>query len=259
MNRVFVTGDCHGDYTRLSGKSFPEGKSLDRNDYVIILGDFGYWSQSPEQRYWRQWLERKPFTVLFVDGNHENFDMLLTLPVEEWNGGKVHRVGENILHLMRGEIFHFANLTWFAMGGAPSHDIDDGVLDPDAPDFVERYTRMRRRGAMFRVMHESWWPDEMPSNSEFDAARVNLAQCGNKVDIILTHEAPSSVAFSLLNGNFTPNKLSDFLEEVSRTTEYRLWLHGHYHVSHCSQKVVGLYYGIFSLEEVFDVIKEKND
>lgn len=56
---------------------------------MIICGNFGFWDESGEQRYWRKWLSGKPFTTLWVDGNHENYDLLKTYPVEQWRGGKV--------------------------------------------------------------------------------------------------------------------------------------------------------------------------
>ena len=98
---------------------------------MVIAGDFGgLWDGSQKDQYWLDWLNKKPFTTLFVDGNHENFDLLNTLPEKEWNGGRVHVVREHILHLMRGQVFDFGGLTWFTMGGAASHDIQDGILDP---------------------------------------------------------------------------------------------------------------------------------
>ena len=42
---------------------------------------------------------------VFIDGNHENYDRLSAYPVTEWRGGKVHRIADNILHLMRGQVF----------------------------------------------------------------------------------------------------------------------------------------------------------
>ena len=47
---------------------------MNKDDYVIICGDFGYWDESKEQKYWLKWLDGKPFTTLWVDGNHENYD-----------------------------------------------------------------------------------------------------------------------------------------------------------------------------------------
>ena len=40
--------------------------------------------------YWLNWLDKEPFTTLFVDGNHENIARLNALPVHQWHGGKVH-------------------------------------------------------------------------------------------------------------------------------------------------------------------------
>ena len=111
-----------------------------------------------------------------MDGNHENFDLLNALPEKEWHGGRVHEVRENILHLMRGQIFTFGGLTWFTMGGASSHDIQDGVLDPEAPDFEQKYWLLRRMRGMFRVKGRSWWAEEMPNAREYVEALKNLEQ-----------------------------------------------------------------------------------
>ena len=137
---VYITGDTHGGFQRFGGKYFPLQKNMGREDYVIVTGDFGgLWDGSPKDQYWLDWLEEKPFTTLFVDGNHENFDLLKALPERRWNDGRVHVVREHVLHLMRGQVFTFGGLTWFTMGGASSHDIQDGILDPADPDFERQY------------------------------------------------------------------------------------------------------------------------
>ena len=122
---VYLFGDIHGgiDISKLNTKNFPEQKHLTRDDYVIILGDFGLvWDESKEILYWLRWLGNKPFTVLFIDGNHENFDLLNQYPVVDYLGGKAHKVSENIYHLMRGEIFTTDGNKYFCMGGAESVD-----------------------------------------------------------------------------------------------------------------------------------------
>ena len=65
---IYITGDCHGDYRRFSTEIFPEQYTMGKNDYVIVCGDFGYWSEDREQLWWRKWLDKKPFTTLWVDG-----------------------------------------------------------------------------------------------------------------------------------------------------------------------------------------------
>ena len=99
---IFVTGDCHGDYRKLSSAAFREQKEMDRQDFVIVCGDFGYWDRSRQEEYWMDWLAQKDFTLLFVDGNHENYDLLAEFPVQMWHGGKVQMIRENVIHLMRG-------------------------------------------------------------------------------------------------------------------------------------------------------------
>ena len=50
---VYVTGDTHGGFQRLGMKYFPEQKKMNREDMVIIAGDFGgLWGGTPAEKYW---------------------------------------------------------------------------------------------------------------------------------------------------------------------------------------------------------------
>ena len=115
---------------------------MTKDDYVIICGDFGgVWNRFEENKYekhWMDWLEKHPFTTLFCEGNHENFDRLYNYPVEKWNGGNVHKIRPSVIHLMRGQVFQLCGKKFFVFGGAKSHDIDGGILDPEAPDFKKK-------------------------------------------------------------------------------------------------------------------------
>ena len=130
---LYVKGDIHGNPSSFSSSAFPEGKTLTREDYVLILGDFGmvwnYKGETANESYWLDWLEDKPWTTLFIDGNHENFDRLDALPQADWHGGKVSYIRPHILHLKRGYVFDIDGCKCFCMGGASSHDIRDGILD----------------------------------------------------------------------------------------------------------------------------------
>ena len=100
---VFITGDTHGDFTRFKKDIFYEQAELTKDDCVIIAGDFGgIWDGSRQERHWLDWLEAKPFTTLFVSGNHENFDLLAEFPTEDWHGGKVQHIRPSVIHLLRG-------------------------------------------------------------------------------------------------------------------------------------------------------------
>ena len=227
---VFATGDTHGEFQRFYTRNFPEKKQMTRADCVIICGDFGaIWNGEPEDAKQLDWLEALPFTTLFVCGNHENFDELYSYPIEEWHGGKVHRIRPHVLHLMRGQIFEIENHIFFTMGGAKSVDIWDGLLDPDEPGFERKYWALRRINAVFRVKHLSWWEQELPSQEEYAEARRNLERANHEVDFIITHCAPDSIQDELSGGSYLHDDLTRFLEEVKNTTKFQSWLFGHYH------------------------------
>lgn len=226
---VFVTGDTHSEFRRFATKKFPEQKQMGREDYVIICGDFGgIWDDSREENAKLDWLNEKPFTTLFVDGNHENYTMLNRFPVEEWRGGKVHHIRPNILHLMRGQLYDIEGHTFFTMGGASCHDIQDGILDPDEPNFKQKFRRKYAAGEMFRVLGVSWWPEELPSEDEYTQALSTLEQANWKVDFVISHCAPSSVARQLY-ANVQTDRLTDFFDDISKRLEFQHWMFGHYH------------------------------
>ena len=155
---VFMTGDTHGNWMkRLNVDSFPEQKEMTKEDIVVVAGDYGLWDDSKSEKYALDWLEGKPFTTVFVDGNHENHDMLDSMPVEEWHGGKVHFVRPSIIHLMRGQVYEIEDKTFFTFGGASSHDIRDGILEPDDPHFKRKKKQLDRNRALYRINHVSWW------------------------------------------------------------------------------------------------------
>ena len=240
---IYATGDTHGNFQRFQTQHFPEQVSMTREDYMIICGDFGgVWDGSEKEAHKLDWLESLPFTTLFVSGNHENFDLLAKYPVEEWNGGKIQRIRPHVIHLMRGQVFELQGYTFFTMGGASSHDVEDGILNPDATDFEEQYWALRRMGAYFRVNHHSWWKEELPSPAEYEEAQRNLERVHYDVDYIITHCAPTSIQNELLRGRSAPDSLTDFLEEVRQRCRFRYHFFGHYHSDGILQKQFVLLY-----------------
>lgn len=134
--------------------------------------------------------------------------------------------GEWFESIDAGDIY--GNLS-YTMGGAKSHDIEDGILEPDAPDFEQRLTMLQRKPrARYRVNHISWWAQELPSDEEYAEARRNLNAVGWQVDYIITHCAPTSIALMGSRHN-EADRLTDFLQEVRERAKYHYWLFGHYH------------------------------
>lgn len=233
--RIFVTGDCHGDLRKFNTKNFPQQSALDKDDYVIICGDFGViWDIGWESKHevnWLKWLEDKPYTTLFVDGNHENFDRLNGYPVKEWNGGLVHEIRPSVLHLMRGQIFNIAGKSIFTMGGASSHDIDGGILDTEDPEFKRKKKSLERDYIPYRIRHLSWWDEELPNDKEYDTASANLEKAGFKVDYIISHCCASSTQDILCEtyGGYQTDALTDFFNLVKERCQFKKWYFGHYH------------------------------
>jgi len=129
---------------------------------------------------------------------------------------------------MRGQVFEIGGLTFFTMGGAASHDIQDGILDPAAPDFEQEYRLKRRTRQMFRVKGVSWWPEELPSDEEHAEAVRNLERVNWQVDCILPHCAPTSIV-KKLNESYASDRLTDFLQTVIDRCRFDYWFLGHYH------------------------------
>lgn len=109
------------------------------------------------------------FTTLWIDGNHENFDMLYQFPLEDRFGGKVRQIAPDIYHLDRGQVLTIDGRKIFCMGGARSVD------------------------KAYRTEHISWWQQEMPSNEEMERAVCALEQHNWTVDFVVTHCAPRSI------------------------------------------------------------------
>lgn len=232
---VWVTGDTHGDWVnRLKMESFPEQKEMNKDDFVIICGDFGIWDNSKRENYNLDWLENRSFTTLFVSGNHENYDILDNYPIEEWHGGKVNFIRQSVIHLMRGQIFNIEDKSFFSFGGARSHDISAGILEPDAPDFKEKKRKLDKDSfALYRINHVSWWERELPSDKEMEEGLLNLESRKNKVDYIITHSPYTSLLrqMDVGSGLYQNDRLTDYLQEIRQTVDYKHWLFGHMHVN----------------------------
>ena len=224
---IYITGDTHGNWMRrLNRRAFPEQRNMTREDFVIICGDFGIWDDSKEERYNLNWLEGKSFTTLFVDGNHENFDLLNGYPISEWHGGKIRVIRPHIFHLMRGQVFDIGGKRFFTFGGACSHDMKDGILEIGDPRIKRWRNSWQRR---FRINHISWWKEEMPCEAEFEEGRRNLERAGWEVDFIVTHCTASSTQALAGGWLYQPDALTDYLEEIRQKCRYRRWFFGHYH------------------------------
>lgn len=207
-NMIYITGDTHADIDigKLSTKRFPEQKMLTKNDFLIICGDFGLvWDGSAREIYWQDWLTSKNYTTLWIDGNHENFDILYEFPLVERFGGNIREIAQDIYHLDRGQVLTIDGRKIFVMGGARSHDREH------------------------RVEHISWWEQEMPTAEEMNRAIDTLDANDWEVDYVITHCAPKSVQQEICSW-YENDPLVSFLERVRTDLKFKRWYFGHYHI-----------------------------
>lgn len=213
---IYVTGDVHMyyDIDKLFPDKFPAA-DMTKDDYVIICGDFGgiwnYKGPDQEERDWLDWYQKRPFTTLFVDGNHENFNRLYEFPEEMWQGGKIHIIRPGVYHLMRGYVFNLQGRTFFTFGGASSHDRGPYV------------------GNTAQVINKYWWPQELPTQEEMARGIQNLSLHNNQVDFIITHCLPDSLQDKIVSYGYDHNYLTAYLEKIKDSIEFHHWYCGHFH------------------------------
>ncbi|MBR3768562.1 MAG: metallophosphoesterase [Clostridia bacterium] len=224
---IFVTGDIHGDRERLSKT---ELSMMSAGDTLIVCGDFGFiWNNDSKESQFLNRLEKRKYNICFIDGTHENFSVINEYPVILWNGGRVHKIRENIFHLMRGQIYEIEKKKIFTMGGGEDPEFDLHEND----DLTER--------------------KEIPSSQEMLNGVSNLEKHSYKVDYIITHEPPSKIRdFLLLSSNKTlrVTALGAYFDELSQQTEFKKWYFAGLHIDKfISDSYAALFKNIVSVEK----------
>ncbi len=210
---LLVVGDVHGSWTQME-KAIRHAKELGI-DTIFQVGDYGIWhNDKPYLNRQQALLEQWDIQLLFIDGNHENFNMLYEKKILD-DGTRYVR--ENITHVPRGYRWDWHGLTFLGLGGAASID------------------------RKHRVEGRSWWPEELITVED-----ILTAQSGGPVDVMFTHDSPRTAPNSVtddLRGQmeaieyFGAEAMAsctdhrERLAEVTNVTTPRLLIHGHYHMS----------------------------
>lgn len=228
--RVFVTGDKHRTFVPLFGLA--EKQELRETDILIIAGDAGYvWDkdyphdvESLEQVF--------PGIIAFIDGNHENHQILNSFPVSRWMGGNIHRIGARVFHLMRGEVYSIYGRNYFVFGGARSVDKD-----------------RRKEGV-------SWWREEEPSPEEMAYGREQLERYRDEIDFVITHETPLFARGCIsrqkpIDGDYClPEVLEEWYRRMEGAPRFKKWYFGHMHVDQkIAPDLMGLHHLILNAED----------
>jgi len=199
--RVLLVGDTHANTRWFEDVVIPVGVSHGV-DAFCQLGDFGAWSESSE---FLAAARRSPVPFYFLDGNHENHDLLGRLSA----GSRAPvSLGGNLVYMPRASSQVWGGVRVGFLGGAVSID----------------------RG--YRTAGYDWFAGEGLSPGDVEAA-ADLAGCS----ILLTHDAPAGFELPLppVRDSVWLTALADCdrhrgtLAGVLDVIRPQLLVHGHYH------------------------------
>ena len=215
---VYVTGDIHGQLSRFDA---PEIKRLRKEDTRLICGDFGFiWDGGREEEAALKKIGKRRFVTAFVDGTHENFDLLSQYETVDWMGGKAQHITGNLYRLLRGQVYTIEGKTFFTFGGGESPDRE------------------------LRMEQHKWWKEEMPTIAEMRAGVDALDAVDRRVDYLITHAPPGRVRGLLkTEDDSMMNALAVYFEELSGAVSFEKWFFGSLHID---RQFSAKYYAVFS-------------
>jgi len=221
---IHLVGDLHGQsssFKYLNTTKFPEQKTMDKDDLVICLGDFGLWWDilaSKEEVHWRKWLMEKKFQMCFIEGNHENFTLIEKEFTEiDFLGAKAMEYKTkfgSIIKLNFGEVYEYQGKKILCIGKAMSQD------------------------KVYRTEGIDWWPEEEPSFAEYEHALSNIEKHEYKINYILSHTSPQKIIgpmFNIWNEGKALDPVSKFHDHVVELLQEKgdgtleEWHFGHFH------------------------------
>ena len=136
----------------------------------------------------------------------------------------MNEVYPGIFRLRRGEIYNINDKKIFTFGGAKSHKDQ------------EKYNYDKKKKLK---LQPSWWPQEIPSEEEFEYGLLNLEKHNYEVDYILSHTCPHSIIQKLNNetADIDLERINDpvsiYFEEILQKTNFKEWHFGHHHKDIC--------------------------
>jgi len=245
----FTVGDLHGNDSQEEFYLNNRKMKIDISpeDIVFQLGDFGYIFYYPsiktaalhKEEYKKLVnISKKKFQWFVILGNHENYDIINTLPIKEWNGGKVRYMeieDREILFAERGEIYTINGKKFFTFGGAKSNRTRNEQFSYEQYLGKERVrvtnTRERKIYKNMKLSMVSYWSQEEPTEAEKQYGRDNLKKHGNKVHAILTHTGPLRIIDKILDedSNKLEDPLAEYFNEIAENNEFEEWHFGHVH------------------------------
>lgn len=241
-SRIMVLGDSEGNVGFVMAAMNIAHR--DRCEAVHVVGDFGIWTHVEAGVAFLDAIEEEARTlgmvVSFTDGNHENFDHLYAIPVDE-DGWR--RVRPHIWHAPRGHIWRWGAINFLSMGGAHSIDGPGGIWSQGRGPLARSVSRNVRDGNGFVQSVDipagtdlgGWWPQETITDDEVQTAIGNMVEWANEfnpypeIDVMFAHDAPTSVSMPH-SGYPAADDNRARLQQVYEVAQPQLIVHGHYHM-----------------------------
>lgn len=207
-DRVVLAGDWHGNYR------YAHRVIVNYPGVIVHVGDFGVFPYDNDNLGFVAGVDEaakfNDSLVLFIDGNHENFDWLEDQPVDD---DGVRRLTDHVWHLPRGFWWQWHHLNWVALGGAVSID--------------QNY---RRQGV-------DWFPQEKINDNDVITTIYPAVNDNVHADVMITHDCPNYVQIPFEHDKYIPDYLlveanlhRELLGDVVDILDPSLLVHGHYHV-----------------------------
>ena len=221
---IYVIGDIHGDYNifynRFFDDIFSDNKNINKDNILFIAGDAGFINSYENENSKAKRIEvlnKLPFTIIAVLGNHENYDIIESLDEVEIFGGKCYKEKDvEVYYAKNGQIFNIEGLTFFTYNGGLSYD------------------KEKRLKIEAELGKKCWWPQEVKTE-DFEQAYSNFFN--HHIDYVITHDVPESIQKQL--AFFIPENVKDivcplqpFFEKLYSFHKIKWWYAGHYHPSY---------------------------
>lgn len=231
---LYFSSDWHGEIKTNLWNIINRYDIADAN--IIVCGDFGFDGFNKKSYYDDIYkkiepkLEKNNIEIFAIRGNHDSLEYFNN---DYYNYPRIKYVPDH-------EIMELSGKTIYPIGGAQSIDMKFRL---DYNSNMEKY------GSSKRI----WWEDERPIKKYRDLP--------NKVDIIVSHEAPISfLPVITRDSNMTEEVYNNILEDrnyldyIFRNIRCSRWFFGHYHCS-LTSSLENVLYKCLDINELYKLNK----
>ena len=232
FNRVFLTGDTHGDLSRFG--VFTTNNKTTVGDLMIILGDAGlnYYLTKKDEKNKAKAASEYPMTFLCIHGNHEERpENIFTYELVDFAGGKAYRESKypNIYFAKDGEVYDINGSKCLVLGGAYS---------------VDKHYRLANG--------YNWFASEQIPDSQKAVIEGQIDNISWSVDYVFSHTCPYytrpvHMFMTGIDNSTVDTSMEVWLQKIADKLSFKRWYFGHFHDEWDNGKYTMLYKEIIPL------------